>query len=134
MVSINISGGDFLNKKFKTYIINLNYNKRMLEHDFIKDTLSRYDEQTLTGSMLYVDNYSRKMKWGVSFDGENHDFLSWLKQQNREIDKTYQKKLEESQTYFLQRGWNATSLNEPNDVDRFITEMPNGFFLYGSTK
>lgn len=120
----------------KTYVINLNYDKRMSEHKFLKETLLKYDEQTLTGSMMYIDNYTRKMKWVLSFDGQNkekHDFDIWLKEQKREIDKTYQKRVEESQSYFLEKGWNCVSIYTPEDVNRFITCMPNGVFLYGAT-
>lgn len=120
--------------KTKNYIVNLDYNKRIKEHSFLINTLNKYDESILTGSILYVDNYTRKMKWVLCFDENTEfngdEFTKWLSTQDKKIDKTYQKRIEEKPTYFMEKGWNVAGLNTEDDVKLIVTRMPNGIFLY----
>lgn len=119
-----------MKENFKNYIISLDYNDRIAEHSFMKSTLERYDEDILTGSTLYVDNYTKKMKWVLTFKDNNNDFKEWLDRWDKKIDNTYQKRIESNLTYFLEKGWNMTSIYTPNDVEVFVTRIPNGIFLY----
>lgn len=133
-VNIDMKEDDNTMIKTKNYIVNLDYDKRIKEHSFLIDTLNKYEANVLTGSILYIDNYTRKMKWFLSFDEntefDRDEFIKWLSYRGKKIDKTYQKRMEENSAYFLEQRWNVAGLNTEEDVKLFVTRMPNGLFLY----
>lgn len=62
------------------YLIELDYGNRKDERGFVRDILSRYNTDTLVGSLLFVNNnpYHFELLWYVNFEKEHEDFDRYL--------------------------------------------------------
>lgn len=123
----------------KSYLFNLSYGHRVNELKFIKDILSGFNNETLTGVVSLVNNnpYNLEFLLYLAFEKEDYLFDQWL-------DKYYpQKKLNYLFNYSLdeiikdqlgRNRYNAHGFSTIEQAENMITDEPNAIFLFPSIK
>ncbi len=123
----------------KSYLFNLSYGHRVNELKFIKDILSHFDKDTLTGVVSLVNNnpYNLEFLLYLAFEKDDNIFDQWLDTYypQKKINYLFNYSLEEIVKDQLGRNrYNAHGFSTIEQAENIITDEPNAIFLFPSIK
>lgn len=118
----------------KIYIFSLDYGKRSEEKMFIKDILRNFDEDTVVGCGIFVNNnpYALELLFYVSIEKDVARFEEFLMQKYSNKKRIFNYFMDDIVSSFMQRGYNSMTFLDENMVDLVMTDEQNLLFLYPS--
>lgn len=116
----------------KSYIFELSYGKRMDEKKFIKDVLDNFNNDTLVGANIFVNNnpYSLEFLLHMNFAKDADKFDLWLSQKYKEKKKKYNYFIGDLFFSMSTRGYNSFGLIDSDMIDMLIDTDANNIFLF----
>lgn len=128
---------DMFNTDSKSYLFNLSYGGRMNELKFIIDILLAFDNETLTGVTIFVNNnpYNLEFLLFLSFEKKDIDYDFWLSSNypNKKVDYLFNYTLSDIIGNLANKRYNCYSFSTTEDAKRVITNEPNFLFLFPSS-
>ena len=121
-----------MKEEHRSYLLELDYGNRMGERDFLKDILSRYDRNTLVGSLLFVNNnpYHLELLWFLNFERSHEDFDRYLASKYPATKRAYNRFVDDLMASMGNKSYNVISVSTPEDVDKNMTSETNEAFLF----
>ena len=120
----------------KSYLIELSYGGRMSEIQFISDILSRFDNETLTGITVLVNNnpYNLEFLLFLAFEKCDVDFDAWITNHypDKRMNYLFNYSISDVIENLSNKRYNCHSFLDAEDVKRVITDNPNFIFLWPS--
>jgi len=118
----------------KKYIFSLDYGNRLVEREFIKDILKNFDNESLVGCVLLVNNnpYSFECLLYLSFAKDTDRFDEFIKNNYNKKTRVFNYFIDDMISSFVSRGYNAISFIDADSVDMAITDGTNGLFEFPS--
>ncbi|KGJ88568.1 toll/interleukin-1 receptor domain-containing protein [Colwellia psychrerythraea] len=116
----------------RSYLIELDYGNRKGERDFVKDILSRYDKNTLVGSILFVNNnpYHFELLWFLNFEKDFEDVDRYLASKYPTTKRAYNRFVTDLMASMDNKSYNLISVSTPEDVDVYMTSKTNDYFTF----
>jgi hypothetical protein len=114
------------------YLFTLDYANRVSEKEFIKQILTKYDNNKLVGANLYVCNNPYKFEFYLylNFEGDINEFENWLKINYPNKKRIYNYFVGDFLTSMGQKGYNSIGLMDGNELDYLLTSESNFLFLF----
>ena len=108
----------------KIYIFSLDYGKRSEEKMFIKDILRNFDEDTVVGCGIFVNNnpYALELLFYVSIEKDVARFEEFLMQKYSNKKRIFNYFMDDIVSSFMQRGYNSMTFLDENMVDLVMTD------------
>lgn len=121
-----------MSDEHRSYLIELDYGDRRGERGFVKDIISRYDKDTLVGSLLFINNnpYYFEMIWYLNFEKNHEDFDRYLAQKYPNKKRAYNRFVDDLMASMDNRTYNIISISTPEDVDARMVSEKNDMFLF----
>ena len=116
----------------KVYIFSLDYGNRIKEKKFIKEVLKCFDEDTVVGCGIFVNNnpYSLELLFYVSLAKEFERFEEFLRKNYKNKRRIFNYFLDEMLESFSHNGYNIATFIDVDTVDIIMTEEENNIFLF----
>lgn len=125
--------------KSKTYLFEFSYGKRTEETKFITDILNTFNENTLTGVTIFVNDniYNLEFLLLLVFEKENEKFDDWM------LSKYPKKNLNFKFNYstsdiikdqLIHKKYSSYSFSNVEQLKSILTENSNKFFLFPELK
>lgn len=120
----------------KMYIFSLDYGNRCEEKLFIKEILKNFDNNTVVGCGIFVNNnpYALELLLYVSIEKELEKFEDFLKQKFSNKKRVFNYFMEDIVSVFMQRGYSSVGFTDETMVDLVMTDEANKLFLFPSRK
>lgn len=114
----------------KKYIFNLDYGNRTEEREFIKDILNNFDNDSLVGCGLFVNNnpYSFECLLYLSFEKDSDRFDEFIKNKYDKKIRIFNYFIDDAFAAFSSRGYNVVSFMDAESVDMVLSGGANGIF------
>lgn len=121
-----------MKEEHRSYLLELDYGNREQERDFVKDVLSRYDRNTLVGSILFVNNnpYHFELLWFLNFEKSHEDFDRYLASKYPTTRRAYNRFVEDLMASMENKSYNVISVSTQEDVDIHMTSEKNDVFFF----
>ncbi|WP_294329403.1 toll/interleukin-1 receptor domain-containing protein [uncultured Chryseobacterium sp.] len=118
----------------KNYLFELSYGNRVNEKDFINSILQNFDNQTLTGITMFVNNniYNLEFLLLLYFEKDDKVFDVWLEQNFQQKKRVFNYTPTTITELLLENRYSMFSFSKIEDIEPFLTHSPNQFFLYNS--
>lgn len=120
----------------KIYIFSLDYGNRCTEREFVKEMLRNFDENSLTGCGIFVNNnpYRLDLLLYVSVLDGIERFEDFIKQKFGYKRRVFNYFMEDIINTLIQSGYNFVTFLDEESVDRVMTEESNSVFLFPDKK
>ncbi len=123
----------------KSYLFNLSYAKRTEEREFIKDILTNFNNEELTGITVLVNNnpYYLEFLLLLVFEKSDDRFDDWLTKQYPGKKNNYLFNYGLEEIIFNQlnkKQYSAYSFSSFEQISRILTDESNAIFLFNSAK
>lgn len=118
----------------KIYVFLLDYGSRSEEKEFIKDILRNFDNDTVVGCGIFVNNnpYNLELLLFVSIEKEIEKFENFIKQKYSRKKRVFNYFMSDIFEMFSKRGYNSITFRDENSVDLIMTDETKGIFLFPS--
>lgn len=116
----------------KIYIFSLDYGNRMKEKEFIKAILNEFDNNTLVGCGIFVNNnpYNLEFLFFASLEKDTDRFEGFLKKHFNEKQRVFNYFMDDIINSFYKRGYNVKTFIDADEVDFIISDEANAFFMF----
>lgn len=116
----------------KIYIFSLEYGNRKEEKKFVKDILKSFDENTVVGCGVFINNnpYNLECLLYVSVAKDIDKFEKFISMKYNNKKRIFNYFTQDIMQKAFRRGYNIRTFTDVDSVDLFFAEEANGAFLF----
>lgn len=120
----------------KSFLISFDYGDRANEMHFMRELLETFDNNTLIGCMLLINNnpYALEAILFLNFEKDSEKFESWISSKYPKKKRIFNYFIDDIIVHMRNQGYNALTFTDTSMLDFQLSSEANEIFIFADRK